>query len=166
MTIHTRLLAAIAALSITSAASVNAAPLNMEREGHRQGEKTHFLLKERVANKLELSSEQQTQIKNIFNNAKKARSAEFTQLKDLKAQWRELAKQPVLNEKALTDIANQQADIKALLKVERLKTQKEVLAVLTEEQQAKVAAIQEKRKKKMKRKMKSKRFQKTENQSR
>lgn len=153
MTIHSRLLAAIAALSITSAASISAAPLNMDRSGHKNQDKTHFLLKERVANKLELSAEQQSQIKSIISNAKKARSAEFTQLKDLKAQWRELAKQPVLNEKALTDIANQQADIKALLKVERLKTQKEVMAILTEEQQAKVTAMMEKRRNKMKRKV-------------
>lgn len=142
-----------------------AAGLSSYQATAKANDKSPMILKERVAKRLELSDQQREQIKAIVDNAKKARSAEVTELKTLQQQWKELAEQSVLNEAELLSIAKQQANLKAVLKVERLKTQKEVEQVLNEEQKAKLEKFKEKRKNKRKNKRKERHEHRMSDQS-
>ena len=155
----------IAAASFSTDAFAGKDRKDGPRKGGKQRGELHMLLKERVANKLDLTDDQQTQIKTVLENTKAARSSEFAQLKDLKEQWKALAKQDVLDETALQSVADKESSIKAKLKVERLKVRNEVMALLTEEQRGKLMAWKEKKQDKRNKKEQRMKHRKAERNS-
>ena len=59
-------------------------------------------------------------IQALYDEAKVTTAKDREQLDSLKKQWKTLAKEDVLNTQELEAVANQQAQIKAKLKVKRL----------------------------------------------
>lgn len=139
--------AAVALLAVSATQPVHAEGKHKERKAHME-KRGPMLLSERVAEKLNLTEAQQNQIKQIFEQAKSEAKADKESLKSLKKQWRTLSKEDALDEQSLLDVANQQATLKAKLKVKRLQTNKAVQLVLNEEQQEMIAKWKNKKKRK------------------
>ena len=141
-------LSAVVALAAVSATQpAHAEGKHKERKAHME-KRGPMLLSERVAEKLDLTEAQQSQIKQIFEQAKSETKADKESLKSLKKQWRTLSKADVLDEQSLLEVANQQANLKAKLQVKRLQTEKAVHLVLNEEQQEMIAKWKNKKKRK------------------
>ena len=110
-------------------------------------ERTPMILTDRAVNKLGLSEEQQEKIQALYDEAKVTTAKDREQLDSLKKQWKTLAREDVLNTQELEAVANQQAQIKAKLKVKRLQLHKAVHSLLSEDQQAMVAKLKHKKRK-------------------
>lgn len=109
-------------------------------------ERTPILLKHKAAKYLDLSDVQQDKIRDVYEQAKSAASSDKEQLKALHYQWKELVSADTLDENALLDVANQQAQIKARLRVNGAKTKKALGAILNDEQKEKLQHLMKKRK--------------------
>jgi protein CpxP len=97
----------------------------------------------RLAEKLNLSEEQKTQIKTILEDSK-------TRIKPLMGTMRENRKQAetlgtdgVFNEEQVNQIANTQSETMKQLFIEKEKTKAQIFAVLTPEQRAEAAKMKE-----------------------
>ncbi|MDA8621749.1 hypothetical protein N9L48_03790 [Psychrosphaera sp.] len=139
--------AAVALVAVSVAQPAHAGEKNHERKAQME-KRGPILLSEKAAKKLGLTDAQQSQIKQLFEQAKSETEADKESLKSLKKQWRQLSKADVLDEQSLLEVANQQAALKSKLKVHRLKTEKAVQLVLNEEQQEMVAKWKNKKKRK------------------
>jgi len=98
---------------------------------------------ERIAQKLNLSDEQKTQVKTIMEDSK-------TRLKPLMESMRESHKQAetlgtdgVFNEEQVNQIANSQSETMKQLFIEKEKTKAQIFAILTPEQRAEAAKMKD-----------------------
>jgi periplasmic protein CpxP/Spy len=118
---------------------------NHDKQHKEQHERTPKLLTKKAAKHLDLSDQQQLQIKDVYAQMKSSMAGEREQMKALKKQWKTLASADVLDETTLNDVALQIAQIKAKMRVQGLKTKKALGAILTPEQKEKMSRMKHKR---------------------
>ena len=97
----------------------------------------------RVAEKLNLSDEQKTQIKTIMDDSKTRVKPLMEAMRENRKQGKELGQDGVFNEEQVNQIANTQAETMKQLFIEREKTKAQIFAVLTPEQRAEAAKMKD-----------------------
>ncbi len=102
--------------------------------GHKQGGRGFNV--ERMANKLDLTDDQSTQIKAIVEQSKQQMSDQHDKMQENRKQLRALMQQSPLNEAEVRKIADTQGDLKADMIVLRAQQHATIHAVLTDEQRA------------------------------
>lgn len=125
-------------------------------KGHsHKGEhaQVRFLLSDRAADKLSLTNEQQTQLKEIYTAQKtqikvlrsQNKDARKAQRQAYKAQMDTLLSAPNFDENAAKELLTARQDKKQQLGLIKLKTQHQVMQLLNAEQKEKLAKIQQRR---------------------
>jgi len=111
---------------------------------HMQHKKSHKMHK-RMLHKLEkagVSEQQLAEIKVIHESGQALREAKHVEVKALKSQVRELAKQENVDEQALRDLLLNVAEKKADLMIMHINKRHQVKALLNDEQKAKLEEMQ------------------------
>jgi periplasmic protein CpxP/Spy len=98
---------------------------------------------ERIAQKLNLTDEQKTQVKAILEDSKTRIKPLMEGLKENRKQAENLGFDGSFNEEQVTQIANTQADAMKQLFIEKEKTKAQIFAILTPEQRAEAAKMKE-----------------------
>ncbi|HEY0459404.1 MAG TPA: Spy/CpxP family protein refolding chaperone [Pyrinomonadaceae bacterium] len=98
---------------------------------------------ERIAEKLNLSDEQQTQVKTILEDSKTRVKPLTDSLRESRKQAETLGIDGTFNEEQVNQIANSQSETMKQLFVEKEKTKAQIFAVLTPEQRAEAAKMKD-----------------------
>jgi Spy/CpxP family protein refolding chaperone len=98
---------------------------------------------QRIADKLNLSAAQRTQIRSILLDESDNLKQLFGQLHDARTNLREVIRASDTNEAAVRAAAAEVAGVEADLAVERLKLYRQIAPVLTNEQRGKIAAFEQ-----------------------
>jgi protein CpxP len=116
---------------------------------------------ERIAEKLNLTDEQKTQVKTILEDSKTRVKPLMESMRESHKQTETLGTDGSFNEEQVNQIANAQAETMKQLFIEKEKTKAQIFAVLTPEQRAEAAKMKDEFKGKFKERFK-KRFDKKE----
>lgn len=108
---------------------------------HRDPEK----MLERMAKKLGLDDNQQSQIRNILTAGVETKTGLHEDMQANREQLREAMSANAFDEAKITELANAQGDLKAKMIIERARTKSGIHAILTEEQRSQAASFMEKR---------------------
>ena len=100
---------------------------------------------ERMANKLDLTDDQRTQIEAIAEESREQMSDQRNKLQANLEQLRELMQQSPFNEAEVRNIADAQGDLKADMIVLRAQQRTKINAVLTDDQHAQLEKMRGKR---------------------
>ncbi|MBS1792462.1 MAG: Spy/CpxP family protein refolding chaperone [Acidobacteria bacterium] len=111
----------------------------------------HF---ERLFEKLNLTEEQKTQVKQIIEDSKTRVKPLMESLRANHEQMEKLGKDGVYNEEQVTQLAAAQADTMKQLIIEKEKTKAQIFAVLTPEQRAQAEQMKEQFKERFKERFK------------
>jgi Spy/CpxP family protein refolding chaperone len=98
---------------------------------------------ERIADKLQLSDEQRTQIKQILEDSKTRIQPLMESMKNTHNQLKNLGKDGVFNEEQVTALATQQGNTSRLLVIEKERTKAQIFAVLTAAQREQLLQMRE-----------------------
>ncbi len=98
---------------------------------------------ERIAEKLNLSDEQKTQVKTILEDSKTRVKPLMETMRESRQQAENLGTDGTFNEEQVNQIANAQAETSRQLFIEKEKTKAQIFAVLTPEQRAEAAKMKE-----------------------
>lgn len=104
----------------------------------------------KMAEKLNLSDEQKTQIKTIMEDSKTRVQPLMKSMRESHQAMENLGKDGVFNETEVTNIANAQAEATKQLIIEKEKTKAAIFAVLTPEQRAQAAQMKDQMKERFK----------------
>jgi Spy/CpxP family protein refolding chaperone len=102
---------------------------------------------------LDLTDEQQTQVKQIAEASRKKNKSVHEQMRTNHQKLDELTANGAFDEAQVTAIANQQGALSAQMIVEKERTKSQIFALLTDEQKAKAAQIKEQMKERFKNRM-------------
>jgi protein CpxP len=97
----------------------------------------------RIAEKLNLSDEQKTQVKTILEDSKTRVKPLMEALRETRRQAENLGTDGTFNEEQVNQIANAQAETSKQLFIEREKTKARIFAILTPEQRVEAAKMKE-----------------------
>src|SRR5215204_5809706 len=98
---------------------------------------------ERIAEKLNLSDEQRTQVKTILEDSKTRVKPLMDSLRESRKQAETLGTDGTFNEEQVNQIANSQLETMKQLFIEKEKTKAQIFAVLTPEQRAEAAKMKD-----------------------
>ena len=96
---------------------------------------------ERVAEKLNLSDEQKTQVRTILEDSETRVKPLLESMRESRKQSKNLGLDGTFNEEQVNRIANSQAETMKQLFIEKEKTKAQIFAVLTPEQRAEAAKM-------------------------
>ena len=106
-------------------------------DGHGGRGKDHAGMMEHVTRELGLTTEQQTQVKALFEGMHAAEEARHTKREELRKQLDEATKNGQFDETRVRAIANEQATLMADSLVEHERMKSKIYAILTPEQRTK-----------------------------
>lgn len=109
----------------------------------------------RLMHELDLTEEQQAQIKGIMKSNREAMKADREAMREAKQKVRELGRADEFNEQAIREAARAAAALGEELAVKRARLHHEIMQVLSEEQRAKAQELREQRKERMRERMES-----------
>lgn len=98
---------------------------------------------ERVAEKLNLTDEQKTQVKTILEDSKTRVKPLMDSMRETRKQAENLGTDGIFNEEQVNQIAASQSETMKQLYIEKEKTKAQIFAVLTPEQRAEAAKMKE-----------------------
>ena len=98
---------------------------------------------ERIAEKLNLSDEQKTQVKTILEDSKTRVKPLMESMRESRQQAENLGTDGTFNEEQVNQIANRQSETMKQLFIEKEKTKAQIFAVLTPEQRVEAAKMKE-----------------------
>jgi Spy/CpxP family protein refolding chaperone len=104
----------------------------------------HGFFAGKMAQELNLTADQQTQINSIMQAERPKMQPLMQQLRSDEQQIREASKATPFDEAKVTSLANQEAQVRAQLTVERARVQSQIFQVLTPEQRSKAEAMHQK----------------------
>ncbi len=117
--------------------------------GEKRGHRSKNFIRHAFA-KLDLTDEQKASIKSIKQSEMQKNEATREQLIDLKLEMRKQLKADNVDEAQVKALSAQVSELKADLTISRAKAKKQMIALLTEEQQAKLKKMTDKRRERMK----------------
>lgn len=100
---------------------------------------------DRLAEKLNLSDDQRSQMKVIIEESKPQISALREKMRENRKQLRELSQKTPFNETDVRKLAEAQGDVKAEMIVLRMQQRSQIQALLTEEQRVQMKEMREKK---------------------
>jgi len=95
----------------------------------------------RMAEKLNLSDDQKTQVKTILEDSKTRVKPLMDSMRENRKQSENLGLDGVFNEEQVNQLANQQSETSKQLFIEKEKTKAQIFAILTPEQRAEAAKM-------------------------
>ena len=98
---------------------------------------------ERIAEKLNLTDEQKTQVKTILEDSKTRVKPLMESMREIRKQAENLGTDGVFNEEQVNQIANSQSETMKQLFIEKEKAKAQIFAVLTPEQRAEAAKMKD-----------------------
>jgi len=120
-------------------------PGNCMRGEHKAGPGGRGFNVDRMAEKLNLSNDQRTQVESIMNESKDQLTEFREKMQENRKQLRTLTQTAPLNEASVRKIADAQGDLKADMIVLRVQQRAKINSILTEDQRAKLKEMRGKR---------------------
>jgi len=136
---------AIIAILVTAALGIGAAFIFAQKGRMNRGGFGEFGGRgfERIAQKLNLTDEQKTQVKTIMEDSKTRLKPLMESLRESRKQAENLGNDGTFNEEQVNQIANGQSETMKQLFIEKEKTKAQIFAVLTPEQRIEAAKLKE-----------------------